>query len=279
MLIKKNFSSNQHGGIVVILGILVVVIFASVGSYYLGTQQNRPEQLSSVTPSDSPSALPSETIVPKSTMTAAVDTKKYLNRFFNPAESWFREGGEKYPTELTQIESSGLIPLSCTPVMTATDSSGDIVYQYYNEETKLNDTLTDSVYLNYIDQLNKINTTKTTTQINEIVFCSTKEETAFIMYGLGPCGGGCSGIPYVAVAKNSKVSEVGKIEDNMAYFGCREPLQLTKDAIFYFRCGGGDGPSGSASIFKLSLDDLKLSRLRYCLSSIDAEEKPFTQCK
>lgn len=260
--------NNQRRNLPIILGVLVLLFVVGVGAYYLGTKQNKPlaSNITS-TPTPTENAISQVTPIPTSTSNSV---KEYKARYFNVTDNFWEN--IKYPTELTQIVESSLTPISCT----STYSGYGKDYTSYDEKTQKSTPLTNALLLNYIQTINKKYEGKT---VSEIFACSPEQGKTVILYSLGPCGGGCSGIPYVGIVNGSDIQEAGTMQEDMAYFGCRQPLQLTKDNIFYFKCGGGDGPGASTSIYKLSLNNLALSKVKHCEAGIDEAGKSYSRCE
>lgn len=243
------------------------MIVIGSGAYYLGTFQNKPT-LSNIAASSSPSNITTEaTPLP---VTTANTQKEYKTRYFDITDNFWEE--EKYPIEITQVPDGSLIPISCTDTYSGYGKD----YTSYDEKTQNSKPLTDSSILNHIQALTKKYEGKIVTQIFS---CSPELGKTVIFYSLGPCGGGCVGMPYVGVVDGSNINEVANVSEDGAYFGCRQPLQLTKDNMFYFQCGAGDGPSATATIYKLSLNNLTLSKIRHCITSTDETGKPYSRCE
>lgn len=258
---------NQRGNLPIILGVLVLLFVVGAGAYYLGMKQNKP-LTSNITSTPSPTENASSQVTPLPTTSNAI--KEYKARYFNLTDNLWEN--TKYPTELTQLAESSLTPISCTPTYSGYGKD----YTSYDEKTQKSTPLTDASLLNYIQTINNKYEGKT---VSEIFACSPEQGKTVVLYSLGPCGGGCSGIPYVGVVNGSDIQEAGTMQEGMAYFGCRQPLQLTKDNMFYFRCGGGDGPGASTSIYKLSLNNLSLSKVKHCEAGIDEAGKSYSKCE
>lgn len=204
--------------------------------------------------------LPNPSVINPPEINSSNEPVEYKTRFYDPNGNFF--GKEPYPQELTGWKDDQLTPMACTRNYSPSDTGG---YGAYDERAQRGVVLTDKALLSYIQTLKEKYKGHT---INEVWTCAPKDQNTIIMYSLGPCGGGCSGNPYIGVINSSgNIREVGAINYTAAYFGCRQPLQLTTQGNnFYVGCGGGDGGAGSASIYRLSLNTLKLARIRYCES-------------
>lgn len=259
--------NNQKGFFHIILGVIILLAYGG-GAYYLGTQQNKLTTSKLVTYSNPPNTNILQT-TPIPTTTSSTQ-KIYKTRYFDVTDIFWEK--DKYPAEITQIEDNSLTPISCT----STYSGFGKDYTSYDEKTQKSIPLTDSSLLNYIQVLGKKYEGK---KVSEIYSCSPEQGKSVVVYSLGPCGGGCSGIPYVGVINGSDIIEVANVSEGIAYFGCRQPLQLSKDNMFYFGCRAGDGPGGSATIYKLSLNTLTVSKIIHCIAGIDEAGKSYSKCE
>ncbi len=264
--IEKRRSKKKFGFIT--LGITICLILIGFGTYYyLNTQQNNSIAIDKSKGLEM-TAYTSPTLKP--TYSSSLP-KEYKSRYFDITENFWSEN-EKYPTELTQIPENSLTPIYCSPMYVKNGKK-------YTSNSFI---LDDPTLLEYIKALDQKYESEERTVIY-ITTCSPKEGKAIVLYSLGPCGGGCTGIPHVGIANGSEIKEIAnisKLEDkNAAFFGCAQPLQLTKNNIFYFECGGGDGHAASASLYKLSLTNETVSRIRSCSNIVAEDENPKKECK
>lgn len=205
-------------------------------------------------------------------MSAIPEAREYKTRYYDVTDVFFDK--EPYPTELTDVADGQLTPIYCTRTY-----SYDYNKNYFSSDESTNKIilLTDPDLLTYIQSIATMYEGK---HVREIYTCAPKEGKTIVVYSLGPCGGGCSGQPHIGIVNNiGEIKETGKMIENMPYFGCRKPLQLTNGNDFYFRCGGGDGPGGSGSIYRLSLNTLTTSMVRHCESGIDEFGKSYSRCQ
>ncbi len=270
--IHEKKSSKKNVGLI-IGGIILLLILIGFGAFYFSSHQKKSMTLDKAKYIES-TATPIPTQV--STFSSSLP-KEYKIRHFDITEDFAPEN-EKYPTEITQASDDSLTPIYCTPNYT---KYGDKYTS--SDETNKTITLDDLETLNYIKTLEEKYKSEDRS-VMEISTCAPKEDKIIILYSLGPCGGGCSGVPYVGIVNGEEIKEIAnisKLEDQgMAYFGCRQPLQLTKNNIFYFTCGGGDGPGSSASIYKLSLVTEAVSRIETCnTSGTEDGNGSKTECK
>ncbi len=226
-----------------------VLLVAGVSSgLLLGKQMyTHPQPL----PTPSPSSAPEPSAPP------SISSLRYQikTRYFNLTDNFFEK--QKYPSEITSIPEELLISMACSPFYSGWNGK----YSYNDETTTTSYPLTDPTILSYIDSITKTYPDK---QVAEIMTCTPQSGKTIVLYSLGPCGGGCSGIPYVGIANGLTVKEITSINEPWAYFGCRQPLQLTNTGIFYFQCGGGDGGGASASLYKLSLSSQTVAKIIQC---------------
>lgn len=111
MLNKLSFSPNQRGGFVIVLSILVVVVFVSVGTYYLGTQQSKPEIViltnSPVPTFDSSAPLPSNASAKPSTRPSTSLPSDWTYQKSTACNTSFPIPPKKEPYLTTTLPSTG----------------------------------------------------------------------------------------------------------------------------------------------------------------------------
>jgi hypothetical protein len=238
------------------------------GSYYLGLKQGEksPPLTQKIT---IPSQIqPPETPSPSPTIMNIPEVKEYKTRFYNTSDMFFDK--EPYPAELISAPDSQLTPMYCS--LTYTNYGKD--FYAHDRVTQQSVRLTDP---NLIDFMKFVTQNNKDATVLEFFTCTPKEGKTIVVYNLGPCGGGCSGIPHIGIVGKSGIQEAGTINVDTAYFGC-SPLQLSNDS-FYLHCSGGDGAAGSASIYKLSLNTLTITRMKRCDSGIDETGKQYSTCQ
>lgn len=258
---------KQNNNLLLMIGGALLLILVGCGAYYAGLQQSKTTKHTSQTivaqtPTHQPTAIPSPS--------SSNGVNDFKLRYFSTSDTFFDK--EAYPSELVNTPESSLTPLSCTSSYAAVENG----YITYDTDTKKQVPLTDASLLSQIQMLKSQYPGKT---VNEILACTPQLGKKIILYSLGPCGGGCSGMPYVGVADDSGIHEAAKIQDTIAYFSCDKPLQLTKNNDFYFECGGGDGPAASATIYKLSLNTLAIIKVKKCSAGVDDTGKSFSTCE
>ena len=138
--------------------------------------------------------------------------KEYKTKFYSSSEVFF--GQIKYEDIFSNIQDTHLIPLFCSE-----NYSGS----YEN---------TDPSVLNY----SKLISDKyPNNEVYTLMICSSREGQTFVIYMLGPCGGGCYGRPYVGLIRDNTLAKTIEIPNELHtyYYGCStQPLQLTTDGKF-----------------------------------------------
>lgn len=242
------------------------------GFYYLRTQKAKNDTISSVSLSPTLTQIDSQTPIITKSQSNSIS---YRTRYFDVDDLFYNK--EKYPLELTSIYENALTPISCTGVYTNDSGKGDYtVYEEFPQNQRSASVEEESDMMSYIKNLNVNSEGK---HVSEIISCTPKVGKVIVLYSMGPCGGGCMGIPYVGVVNGTSIQQIAEIKNVTAYYGCRKPLQLTNTNNFYFVCSGGDGPGGAATIYKMLLNSKALTTVRSCESGIDASDNPYTKCK
>jgi hypothetical protein len=207
-------------------------------------------------------------ITPSLTPTPTEDhATVYKTRFYNPKDKLYER--QPYPNELISVNESDLIPLSCSDTYTFDGQ------MYYDNNGKPQHDRKILDYKKVIESKHKGMT------LSSLKICNSPgDQKIILMSALGPCGGGCTGIPYVGTLSSQGVlKETEAIHVDAAYFQCNAPLQLTLDNVFYFGCGGGDGPGGSVSIYRTSLNTFALKQLAKCDAGVDENGKSYVKCQ
>lgn len=206
-------------------------------------------------PTEMPEKLPTITT---SEITAQV-SMTFKRRQFDISKKFFIE--EAYPKELTQISEDDLQEMMCTPDY---EKLGDV---FQDGQRKI-DRQSDPKIMHFVDAIEKNYKDTKYPHVMNIQTCSSKSGEELLLYGMGPCGGGCGGIPFIAEYRNQQVKQLVEVEGKEAYFGCN-PLQLTNGNDLYLNCGGGDGPTNSRYIYRLSLNDSSFTKLKYCTATVN----------
>ncbi len=182
------------------------------------------------------------------------DSSASIKRQFDVNALFFKK--QKYPTEITAVSEDNLVAMTCSE------------YDHYG--TNKSEEITNFkkiVQKNYPEKL-----------ITGFQYCKTQDQRIIASYGLGPCGGGCSGEPHIGLISKDTFHDLATMKSNfVAYFGCRQPLQLTSGNILYYECGGVDGGGAYSSIYKIDLNNKKSVSILSCTSQTDTSvQEPWT---
>lgn len=194
----------------------------------------------------------------------------YSKRQFDVNKNFFNT--ESYPNELIAIENKDLVGMKCSPEYVR--QVGGEYTLGTNPESKLEDVS----LLGIITNLNK---TIVNNYIAVFTMCDTENGMRIIEYETWSGGGGLGNTAYFGIVKDARdIEEITSIKnDGIPYFTCNRPLELTTSNILYYGCGGGDGGSGSASIYKIDLNNKTSTRIIKCDSSANPNGKPLLQCQ
>lgn len=193
----------------------------------------------------------------------------YLKRQFDVNKNFFNT--EPYPNELITIENKDLLGMKCLP---------EYVRQVGGEYTLGTDPEFELKDVSLLGIINNLNKTVVDNYIAAFAVCDTENMMRIVEYEVWGGGGGSKNVAYFGVVNTSdNIETVTSIKnDGSAYFTCNNPLQLTVSNVLYYGCGGGDGGSGSASIYKIDLNKQLVTRVIKCDSSTNPNGKPFLQC-
>lgn len=263
--------------------VLIGFILFGVGGYYLGTRNT--QQTQPIQPKDQNQTYPSSTTTvfqPSPTQTP-ITKAGYLKRQFDPTKKFFST--RDYPTEIINITDTQLVGMKCTAGLTCVSPYTECTYYPENADTsKPPSKTTDPQLLNIIKEANKTIDKETvmgtpTRDIEEVTSCEIDDGRQILRYKTGGGGGGAGSVDYIGVVSPSRtINKIASIQENTAYFGCYQPLQLTKSNILYYQCGGGDGMGGSGSIYKIDLQNKTALPLLQCTSLGDESGKVTLTC-
>ncbi len=160
--------------------------------------------------------------------------------------------GNPYPSEISMLKDEELVQISCsTKYMKQiggiySDSSGEAIS---------NDTVN-----NIFESYNK---GKTDADWIAAGFLCTSESTTVLVYEIWKGGGGLENAAYVSKvdAKGVLTSPIRIVSNGAPYFGCSEPIALTKDDQFYLSCLGGDGQYGKKSLYQVDMGGASVKKL------------------
>jgi len=178
-------------------------------------------------------------------------------RQFDPAKPFF--GTTPYPAELTALQETDLVPMRCSREYF--DWSG-VDHQYMDPTTAEPHKITDNLLQAYLKTVQGLNPEGVITSIS---YCEIENGRPIVVYRVGPCGGGCAGLPHFAYGKADGSLELVAViptSGNGAYLGCN-PLQFTGKSILYVACVG----EGKGVIRKIDLLTQSVSVVLECETS------------
>lgn len=259
---QKGFSS------LILILVIVLLITASAGSYYLGTKaMPSPKQsiVSTTTPLSSASPSPVASIADQ-TPSLLGESKK---RFYDPAKVF--TGKALYPTELTSVPEKDLSSLECSPSFRRDDPNNR--YVYYKDGSSNPTTMSDSKLTELAEKSFEVDFGG-----EDYLACRIDDGRYIVIYSK-PYGGGGSGnkvgVGLLTGETYEKITEI--VTDGSPYFGCSSPLQLSKTNILWYSCGGGDGAYAANSIYKIDLSAKTNNRLIKCETSYDLDEQGISE--
>lgn len=253
------------GVLVLVVGALAFVIYSLYQSIQILTQLPSPTPPASIEPSANPT-VPSQPQSSPTVPSASPISGSFVKRLFVPDSFFFSKN--PFPREMRDLKDEQLVGLSCTG---AYDYNYNDVNPSYLKFT--NDTepvaLTDFQLLAFL---------KTNKDISSISKCVTDTNQTIIHYDIAAGGGGTGTKAYFGfINQNNQVTNLITIpNDGAPYFGCRSPYALTKNNIFYYGCGGGDGGMGQGSIYKINLSSKTFEKLILCRSIADGYDTTTT---
>lgn len=178
-------------------------------------------------------AIPSLTALTSSSDSTSVGSvDEFYLRQFDPTTPFFVNAS--YPNEITSIGDEDLVRLGCSPEYfswTGTD------HEYLDPTTQEQKKISDPLMQSFLESAQLLHPGKGITSIS---YCEVENENPIVIYRVGPCGGGCAGIPNISFGKSDgSLALVTVIQDGTdgAYYGCA-PLLLTTQHILYVACQG-----------------------------------------
>lgn len=181
---------------------------------------------------------------------------------------------QNYPSELIDIKEDNLLGMNCSQQYVR---QMDKWYSDYDNKIEVKDA-------NLLRLIESAPTELKGSKTDSFVFfnsCALENGGIIVKYEKWIGGGGFRNVAHFGIANASgNVEKIASIEnDGAPYFTCNKPLQLTTSNVLYYSCGGGDGGSGSASIYKIDLNKKTITRIIKCDSSANPNGKPFLQCQ
>lgn len=264
---------NRFPLVIVILGILLILCAVSAGAFFvLNNNAKKDVPITQVTPTVvMTTTSPSPTITTQNTN----DFSPFATRNYQLSDKIFDK--EPYPSEMTGIPDSDLVPISCSKWY---QSNYNGTYGFYDDKTKKTFSPSNELLAIVTNALKTLPPQKQggslptipPNSIDAFWVCKTQAGQQYIEYESWAGGGGTSNISYIgSVASNNSVELTTSIpNDGAAYFGCRLPFQITKSNILYLGCGGGDGGAASASVYRVNLTQQSTASTRLIKCTIAA---------
>lgn len=199
------------------------------------------------------------------------EAKIYSKRQFDINSKFYLT--QSYPSELIDVKEDNLLGMNCSQQYVR---KTDIWYSDYDNKIELKD----ANLLRLIESASTELKGSKTDSFIFFTFCAIENGETIVKYERWAGGGGSQNVVYFGVVNESgNVEEVTRMNtDGTVGFTCNMPLQLTSSNILYYGCGGGDGASGSASIYKIDLNNKISTRIIKCDSSASPNGKPFLKC-
>jgi WD40 repeat protein len=175
-------------------------------------------------------------------------------RQFDPSADYIAD--VPYPEELLSIRDGELVSLACTPEYFSWSGTD---HEFFDPVTRESRTPTDPRIETYVEAARQINPGKS---ILSISLCESDENGPLVFYRVGPCGGGCAGIPNIARGfQDGTLAVLATVEadGDGPYFACH-PLQLSKRGEMYLSCQG----EGTALIRRVQIDTGVISVVLRC---------------
>lgn len=207
----------------------------------------------------------------------------FAKRGFSESEVWMPGIGVAYPKELKLIADKNLIGFQCE---NRYDADSDGVFKHWglpinDDNSQSFTTFSDSKLISLLTlKAKEVENIHNSSTLSSIQICNTAEDRRIVIYTVFKHGGGVGQDTYISYLKDDGSLEKEAylpIEDT-AYFSCFKPLLLTTKQVLYMSCAGGDGGSGSASIYKVDLQSSNVSLLVKC-ETLSADESGNVQKK
>lgn len=153
-------------------------------------------------------------------------------RQFDPAAEYI-EGGS-YPEELVAVAESDLIPMVCSPEFFSWTGTG---HEFVDPVTLERTPLSEPILTAYLEAARDLHPDEVIVSVSR---CDPEEGPDLVTFRVGPCGGGCAGIPQVAFGEGGSIRSVAAViqpDGDGPYFGC-VPIQWTRAGTLYLSCLG-----------------------------------------
>jgi hypothetical protein len=182
------------------------------------------------------------------------DESTFLTRQFDPLDRFF--DAVAYPEEIMGHNPDDIVPMRCSPEYFSWSGAE---HEYFDPSTRERREISDLQLPSYLGAAQELYTEST---IVPISYCQIENGSSLVIFGVGPCGGGCAVIPHIAMNRpNGSLGLLTTIEPDGdgPYYGCR-PLQLTASGVLYLACFG----EGTGIIRRLDLESRSVSVILRC---------------
>lgn len=172
-------------------------------------------------------------------------------------DTWFED--KKYPLEMLSYKADDLQRIKCTYIKPRFGEEPFFAINDNNVEFEVKDR-------EFIKLLLSENLSDDPS-IMSIRYCENSSNKFLIV---GKWTGLMDNVPAVLISilddKLSTKKIIKGASNGAPYFGCSSPTLLTKTNIMYLSCGGGDGPIGKSSIYKIDLNSQEMKIIYSCES-------------
>jgi hypothetical protein len=142
--------------------------------------------------------------------------------------------GVEYPRAILSVADSDLVALACTPDYFSWSGAD---HAAVDPVTQAPLALADPRLIAFLESARALHPDQS---IVSIALCDTAGGRPLVLYRVGPCGGGCAGIPHIAQGQADGTLQLRVVvepEGDGAYYGCR-PLQFARDGALDLACEG-----------------------------------------
>jgi hypothetical protein len=164
--------------------------------------------------------------------------------------------GIRYPQEILAMDEADLVPMGCTPDYFSWSGAD---HEAVDPQTQERHLLAGHQLETALAVARRAFPGKA---ILSLSLCERPASPSLVFFRIGPCGGGCAGIPTVGeVHDDATLSVLATVnpDGDGAYFSCL-PLELTNDGLLYLSCVG----EGTAVIRRLEISTGQLSAILRC---------------
>lgn len=175
-------------------------------------------------------------------------------RQFDPATPFLPDA--PYPDEIVAAADLDLVAMRCSAEYFSWTGND---HEFVDSGTLERTALTDPALIAYLQAARELNPEGS---IHSIAVCDPVEGSDLVIFRLGPCGGGCAGIPRIALGEEGQIRSVAAViepDGDGAYFACT-PLQWTVTGLLYLSCLG----EGTAILRRVDLGSGEVEVLLRC---------------